>query len=338
MISVAINGFGRIGRAFTRLVLQDPVAQKLISIKAINCGPIPPENIDLLLKYDSEMGELKRNISQNKTTLTIDNQKIPLFFETDPLKLPWKKLDIDWVIEASGKLTTEEKASLHQKSGAKNVLITAPSPDAHATIIPGVNDDSYNPNRDTIISLGSCTTNCFASIIKVLHEEFELQEGLMTTIHAYTNDQNLVDSTHKDPRRARAAATNIIPTKTGASDVIIEIFPELKGKIKAVALRVPVPSVSIVDFTFSTKKICTTDDINTAFKMYAKKTDHTPLTYTEQPLVSSDFSGHHASVIIDTLLTESTDSLHKVFGWYDNEIGYSAKIKDFILHKAKNIL
>ncbi|MBL4588235.1 type I glyceraldehyde-3-phosphate dehydrogenase [Candidatus Babeliales bacterium] len=254
MISVAINGFGRIGRAVTRLILQDPAAQKLISIKAINCGPINPENIDLLLKYDSEMGILKQEISQHETTLTIDKQQIPLFFETDPLRLPWKSLTIDWVIEASGQLKTKKKASLHQQSGARNVIITAPSPDADITLISGINDNSYDPDRDKIISFGSCTTNCFAPIIKVLHEEFGIIEGLMTTIHANTNDQNLVDSTHKDPRRARSAATNIIPTKTGASDVIIQIFPELKDKIKAVSLRVPVPCVSIVDFTFLTKK------------------------------------------------------------------------------------
>ncbi len=337
MISIAINGFGRIGRAITRLILQDPIARSHINIVAINCGPAPQTNIDLLFAYDSAWRTFSEKVVQKGPLLKIGETEISLLFEPDPLKLSWKNMQVDWVIEASGHFRTHAQASLHLQAGAKKVLITAPSPDADVTIIPGINDEAYHAHKHQIVSLGSCTTNCFAPIIKVLHEQFIIKEGLMTTVHAYTNDQNLVDNAHKDPRRARAAATNIIPTKTGADQVITQIFPELAGKIRGIALRVPLPTVSILDFTFNTEKSCSTQTINNAFIAYAKKTNHMPLTYTDQPLVSSDFSGHFASVIIDTLLTTTTASMGKVFGWYDNEIGYSAKIKEFLLHKAKNI-
>jgi glyceraldehyde 3-phosphate dehydrogenase len=336
-ISVAINGFGRIGRAFLRLVFESPEAREAIKIVGINCGPVPAERIDLLFKHDTTYRPFALEVEQKGSSLFINSTEIPLFFITEPEKLPWKQLNADWIVEASGHYTSKQGAMQHLAAGAQSVLITAPSKDADITIIPGVNDELYNPKQHQIISLGSCTTNCFAPIIKVLHESFTLIEGLMTTVHAYTCDQNLLDNSHKDPRRARAAALNIIPTKTGADTVITQIFPELAGKIKGIALRVPVAQVSLLDFTFSTEKKCTRDEINTAFKTYAQKQNHMPLTYTEEPLVSSDFAGHHASVIIDTELTQATSSMAKVFGWYDNEIGYSAKIKDFLLHKAKNI-
>lgn len=336
-ISIAINGFGRIGRAFLRILFESPEAQKVIKVVGINCGPASTEQINLLFKYDSTYKTFPLPVEQKGSSLFINQVEIPLFFITDPKQLPWKELKADWIIESSGHYTSKEAAAQHISAGAKKVIITAPSKDADVTIIPGVNDEAYSDIHHQVISLGSCTTNCFAPIIKVLHDSFTLIEGLMTTVHAYTCDQNLLDNSHKDPRRARAAALNIIPTKTGADSVITQIFPELAGKIRGIALRVPVAQVSLLDFTFSTEKKCTPETINDAFKTYAQKQNHMPLTYTEDPLVSSDFAGNHASVIIDTQLTQATSSMAKVFGWYDNEIGYSAKIKDFLLHKAKNI-
>ena len=329
---IAINGFGRIGRTFLRTLLLDKKAQKEIQVVAINIGPGDPHQAGFLFKYDSLMRELSGSIEYKDNHLNVNGYKIQFLAELDPTKLPWKKLGIDWVIEATGKFTTKETAELHIKAGAKKVLITAPATKEDITIIPGVNDNQYIPEKHNIVSLGSCTTNCFAPMVKVLKESFELTGGLMTTIHSYTNDQVLLDIEHKDPRRARAAALNIIPTKTGADKVIIKIYPELEGKLRGISIRVPTPLVSLVDFAFTTKECLTTEKINDAFKKYSQNQLNGILQYCTEPLVSTDFIGNSNSCIIDSLITQSIGNTSKAFGWYDNEFGYCCRLKDFLLH------
>ena len=332
-MKIAINGFGRIGRTFLRSILTDKNAQKKIQVEVINVGPKKYEQVDLLFKYDSVMHEFPGKVEFKKDMLIIGDKKIKIIFEPDPTKLPWGKYGIDWVIESSGKFTTKELALGHISAGACNVLITAPSADADIAIIPGVNDSAYNSKKHHIVSLGSCTTNAFSPLIKIIKENFGIVNGMMTTIHAYTNDQVLLDVEHKDPRRARAAALNIVPTKTGASKVITQIFPDLKGKIEAVAIRVPVPVVSLIDFTFVAEKSITVTKVNKAFETAANKSLNKILEYTNLPLVSSDFIGNTHSCIFDSLLTQCNENVCKIFGWYDNEFGYSCRLKDFLLHK-----
>lgn len=328
-INIAINGFGRIGRAFLRTILSNSDASKKLHVVAINIGPSSTNNIDLLFKYDSIMREFPGTISFQNNALIINDTKITILAEKDPARLPWKDLEIDWVVDASGCFTTRQGAQQHIAAGAKKVLITAPGTDEDITIIPGVNDDAYNASKHDIVSLGSCTTNCFAPLIKVLNDNFTVTSGLMTTVHSYTNDQVLLDVQHHDPRRARAAACNIIPTKTGADKVITKIFPELEGKIKASSLRVPTPIVSIVDFTFTTQETLTQDLINQAFKEAADLSQNI-IHYVDVPLVSSDFIGNTHSCIFDSLLTQSLGTTSKIFAWYDNEYGYSTKLTQFL--------
>jgi glyceraldehyde-3-phosphate dehydrogenase type I len=329
---IAINGFGRIGRAFLRIMMQDTEALASTEIVAINVGPSMPDNMAHLFTYDSIMGKFQGSVTCNAETLTVNGHQIKLIAEKDPEKLPWKSMNIDWVVESSGCFTTKKTASKHRPAGAKKVLITAPATDEDITIIPGVNNDQYNKQTHTIVSMGSCTTNCFAPLVKIIHESFEITQGLMSTVHAYTNDQVLLDVEHKDPRRARAAAINIIPTKTGADKVITKIYPALAGKLKATALRVPVPTVSLIDFTFVTAKSTTPELINQTVQQYANNQLKNIVQFCDEPLVSSDFSGNTHSCIVDSLLTQSVGTLGKVFGWYDNEYGYSCRLKDFLLH------
>lgn len=332
MKNIAINGFGRIGRAFLRSVLLDEKAKQKLNIAAINIGPGDPNLIALLFKYDSVFREYAGTVEYKDNYLNINGYKIKILTELDPLKIAWDKLNIDIVVDATGKFCKKSEAIKHLQAGAKKVLITAPATDEDITIIPGVNDQEYNDKKHNIISLGSCTTNCFAPIVKVLKENFTIINGLMTTIHSYTNDQVLLDVEHKDPRRARAAGLNIIPTATGADKVITKIYPDLMGKIKAKSIRVPTPNVSIVDFTFATKEELNSQKINNLFKEYSQNELKNILQYCEEPLVSSDFIQNSHSCIIDSLLTESVGNLSKVFGWYDNEFGYSCRLKDFLLH------
>lgn len=332
--TIAINGFGRIGRAFLRSILLNQKAREKLRVVAINTGPKPIANLDILFKYDSVMGQFPGSVTCNDNSLTIDGQAIALFAIADPEKLPWKALKIDWVVDASGCFTEASKAKLHCSAGAGKVLITAPAKDEDITVIPGVNDNAYDASRHTIVSLGSCTTNCFAPIVKVLHETFGIEQGLMTTMHAYTNDQVLLDVEHKDPRRARAAALNMVPTKTGSDVVITKIFPELEGLIRATSVRVPIPVVSLLDFTFTSKKTCSVDLINQAFKKYADGPLKSIIQFTDQPLVSSDFVGNESSGIFDSLLTQHAGNMGKVFAWYDNEFGYSCRLRDFLLHNS----
>ena len=336
-MKIAINGFGRIGRAFLRSILLDKIlldkkAKDSLDVVAINLGPSNEIRLDLLFKYDSIMKEFPGAVQFKDNVLVVDGKKIKVLTEADPAKLPWKSLGIDWVVESSGHFTSHSKASMHIASGCRKVLVTAPVADADVTIVPGVNDKAYNAEKHSIISLGSCTTNAFAPIVKIINDSFGIINGVMTTVHAYTNDQVLLDVEHKDPRRARAAAINIIPTKTGAAKVIFQVFPELEGKLEAVAIRVPVPVVSLIDFAFVTSKALTVQDINQVFLKYANGEMKDTLQYVTDPLVSSDFIGNTHSCIFDSLLTQSTGNIGKVFAWYDNEFGYSCRLKDFLLH------
>lgn len=331
-MKIAINGFGRIGRAFLRSILLDGKVTETLDVVAINLGPSKDIRLDLLFKYDSIMKEFPGQVQFKDNVFIVNGKSIKVFNEADPAKLPWKSLGIDWVIEASGHFTSRQKASAHILSGCKKVLITAPVADADVTIVPGVNDNAYDATQHSIISLGSCTTNAFAPMVKVINDNFGIVNGMMTTVHAYTNDQVLLDVEHKDPRRARAAALNIVPTKTGAAKVIFQIFPELQGKIEAVAIRVPVPVVSLIDFTFVTTKALTVQNINQIFLKYSNSEMSGTLQYVSDPLVSSDFIGNSHSCIFDSLLTQSSGNIGKVFAWYDNEFGYSCRLKDFLLH------
>ena len=328
-LRVAINGFGRIGKTFLRAVLQD---KNNLEIGAINLGPTKnPEQTALLFAYDSLMGTFPGVVEYKNQTLIINGKTITLLYEADATKLPWKALAIDWVIESSGKYTTKAKASAHLVAGCAKVLITAPAEDDDITIIPGINDHAYNAQKHAIVSLGSCTTNALAPLIKVITENFTLESAVVTTVHAYTNDQNLLDGAHNDPRRARAAALNIIPTKTGADKVITKLYPELIGKIAAIALRVPVPAVSIIDMSFTTEQNLTKEMVNSAFKKAAESNLKNILCYTTLPLVSSDFKGHPASAIFDAELTLVTQKTAKIFAWYDNEFAYSLRLKEFLI-------
>ncbi len=330
MKKIAINGFGRIGRTVLRTLLEKSLDSQ-IDVVAINLGPSKPDNLALLFAYDSLMGPFPGTVTSDEKSLVINGKTIALFSEKDPANLPWKQLSIDAVVESSGAFTDGETAQAHLAAGAKKVLITAPAKNAHVTIIIGVNDQTYDQTKHHIISLGSCTTNCFAPVIKVLLEALQLRSGLMTTIHSYTNDQVLLDIEHKDPRRARAATLNMIPTKTGAKSLIAKIFPDLAGSIDAVAIRVPTPTVSLLDFSFVASKPLSVDAINNAFKIASTGRLKHIMQYEDKPLVSSDFKGSSASCIIDSLLTQATGSMGKVFAWYDNEYGYSCRVRDFLL-------
>jgi glyceraldehyde-3-phosphate dehydrogenase type I len=336
---IAINGFGRIGKTFLKTILQDKAAKKELEVVAINIGPEHPNNIDILFKYDSLMRTFpgKVHFTPSKTKdcagiLNIEGSDIKIIAEPDPLRVHWETFGATWIVESSGAFRTRENASKHLTAGAKKVLITAPAIDEDITIIPGVNDKTYDAEKHHIISLGSCTTNCFAPMVKVLKESFDFKNGVMTTIHAYTNDQVLIDTGHKDPRRARAAALNIIPTETGADKVITKIYPELKGKLRGISLRVPTPIVSLVDFSFTTNSNITKEHINSAFKAYCQNELKEIMEYCEKPLVSSDFMQNSHSCIFDSLLTKSLGNISNVFGWYDNEFGYCCRLKDFLFH------
>ncbi|MCB9493480.1 MAG: type I glyceraldehyde-3-phosphate dehydrogenase [Epsilonproteobacteria bacterium] len=333
-MNIAINGFGRIGRALLRSIFADHQAQQKLNIAAINIGPSKLSAVDHLFKYDSVYGPFHGQVDFKNTFLEINGNKIQIFSESEPEKLPWGKMDINWVVEATGCFRTNELARRHCNAGAGKVLITAPSPDADATVIPGINDSSYNGTQHTVVSLASCTSNAFGPLLQVLQENFGVEQGLMTTIHSYTNDQVLLDVEHTDPRRARAAALNIIPTKTGASKVMTKIFPALEGKLSAQAIRVPTPVGSLIDFTFTSNHPLSTGIINGAFQAASQGSLKSILQYTDQPLVSSDFVGNPYSCIFDSLLTQVSGNMGKVFGWYDNEYGYSCRLKDFLCLQA----
>jgi len=334
VINVAINGFGRIGRNFLRAVLKDENSSKKMRIVAINVGPANIDDVAHTFKYDTLMGTYPGDVRIKKNELRIDDHRINIVAKLDPGKIDWFSFGVDWVVDATGKFASKEGAMLHLVSGAKKVLITAPAKDADVTIIPGVNDGDYDKEGHNIVSLGSCTTNAVVPMLDVLHKSFGIKSGFMTTIHAYTNSQVLLDVERKDLRRARAAALNVIPTTTGATKVVGKVLPALDGLIGGVAVRVPVAKVSLIDLMFVAKKQLSVEAINKVFQEASQKHLKGIVDISMEPLVSSDYSGNDHSVVIDGLTTDARGDTGKVFGWYDNEWGYSVRLKDFLVSVA----
>jgi glyceraldehyde 3-phosphate dehydrogenase len=332
MIRIGINGFGRIGRNVLRSALQHSQYGKKFEFIAVNdLGNT--EILAHLLKYDSIYGKFCGEVAAKPEGIEVNGHLIAFFSEVNPSNLPWRKLDCDVVVESTGVYRTREGAGRHLEAGAKKVIISAPGKDPDITIVLGVNEKAYDPNKHHIISMASCTTNSLAPPVKVLHDSFGVEQGFMTTVHSYTGDQRILDFPHKDLRRARAAAVSIIPTTTGAAKAVALVIPDLKGKIDGIALRVPTPDGSITDFGCVLKRPVTVEEINNAFKKAADTTLKGILQYTEEPLVSVDIVGNPHSAIIDGLLTKvlgEKGTLAKIFSWYDNEWGYSCRIVDLI--------
>lgn len=328
MIKVAINGFGRIGRNVLRCWLTRPNSN--LEFVGINDTSDPRTNAHLL-KYDSMLGTLKGvDIKADENSITVNGKTIKCVSDRNPLNLPWAEWGVDLIIESTGVFITDEGASKHIQAGAKKVLITAPGKgDGVDTFVVGVNDSSYNHDQHRILSNASCTTNCLAPFAKVLHEKFGIVKGTMTTTHSYTGDQRLLDASHRDVRRARAAAVNIVPTSTGAAKAVALVIPELKGKLNGIAFRVPTPNVSIVDLVVQVEKPTFVEEVNQALKEAAEGSLKGILEYSDLPLVSSDYKGHDASSIVDASLTMVMGGdMVKVVAWYDNEWGYSQRVLD----------
>ena len=325
-IKVGINGFGRIGRNFYRAVVASGADVEIVGINDLT----DTKTLAHLLKYDSILGRLGKDVVAGEGQIVIDGTVIPVFAERDPAALPWAKVGADIVIESTGFFTDAESAGKHIAAGAKKVIISAPAKGEDITIVMGVNDKDYDPAAHTIISNASCTTNCLAPMAKVIDDAFGIERGLMTTIHAYTNDQNVLDYPHKDLRRARAAALNMIPTTTGAAKAIALVMPQLKGKLDGYAMRVPVPTGSATDLTVELKTPATKDEINAAIKAAADGPLKGILQYTEDPIVSTDIVTDPASCIFDSGLTYVNGNMAKVVGWYDNEWGYSNRLVDLV--------
>jgi glyceraldehyde 3-phosphate dehydrogenase len=322
---VAINGFGRIGRVFYRASLKRPRKFECVAINDLTDA----KTLAHMLKYDSVFGKLNIDVKAEDGAITVGRERLKHISERDPAKLPWKELKVDLVIESTGVFTDRENAVKHIKAGAKKVLITAPAKNPDITIVPGVNDGDYDPGKHQVISLGSCTTNCLAPVIDVLDKELGIEKALMTTAHAYTNDQRLLDLVHKDLRRARAAALSIIPTTTGAAKAMGEVLPTTKGKMHGIALRVPVPDVSVVDLVALLRRDTTSEEVNSAFRKAADGKLKGILWCVNEPLVSVDFIGDPHSAIVDcSLTTVIGGNLVKVVAWYDNEWGYSCRLVD----------
>lgn len=330
-IKVGINGFGRIGRNIMRAAM----AHDDIDIVAVN-DLTSAATLAHLLKYDSILGNLDASISATGDTITVDGDKFQVLAQKDPGQLPWKDLGVDIVLESTGRFTDRDNAAKHIEAGAKRVIITAPAKKPDATFVLGVNHETYDPAKHHIVSNASCTTNCLAPIAKVIDETFGIEKGWMTTCHAYTNDQQLLDLPHADLRRARAAALSIIPTTTGAAAAVGEVLPKLKGKLDGISLRVPTPTVSVVDLNVLVNKTCTADDVNHAFKAAADGALKHILQYETAPLVSIDFRHNPHSSIVDAGYTKVMDgNFVKVLSWYDNEWGYSSRCVDLIRYMAK---
>jgi glyceraldehyde 3-phosphate dehydrogenase len=333
-IRVGINGFGRIGRNFFRAVLASGADVQLVGANDLT------DNATLahLLKYDSILGRLPQEVKATADEITVGGQTFKAFAERDPGKLPWGDLGADIVIESTGFFTDGAKARAHVDAGAKKVIISAPAKNEDVTVVMGVNHESYDPAQHTIISNASCTTNCLAPMAKVLHDTFGIEHGLMTTIHAYTQDQNLQDGPHSDLRRARAAALNIVPTSTGAAKAIGLVLPELKGKLDGYALRVPIPTGSATDLTVTLGRNASVEEVNAAMKAAADGALRGFLTYNEDPIVSADIVTDPASCIFDAPLTKKIgDRMVKVLGWYDNEWGYSNRLVDLVKLVGTNL-
>ncbi len=328
-IKIGINGMGRIGRMILRSIFE---SNKNIEIKHIN-NRTNSETCSTLLKYDSIHGKFKADISFNEKNLIINNSRISFAQETDLNKIKWENYDVDYVFECTGKFNSKDKLQPHLNNGAKKVIVSAPCKNADKTIVFGVNESELK-KEDKIVSAASCTTNCLAPVAHVLNENFGIEKGFMTTIHAFTSDQRILDNSHKDPRRARSASQSIVPTSTGASKTISEIIPSLKGKLEGIAMRVPTPNVSLVEFVFCTKKDLNIEKINSAFEDFSKK--NKVIEITKEKLVSIDFNHNPASSIIDASLTNVVGkNMGKISAWYDNEWGFSNRMCDIVeyLHK-----
>jgi glyceraldehyde 3-phosphate dehydrogenase len=331
-IKVGINGFGRIGRNLLRASIGNPEIEFL----AVN-DITDAKTLAHLLKYDSLLGGFKGDVTATDDAIIVNNKKIKVLAEKEVGKLPWKDLGVDIVVESTGKYTKRPDVIKHiEQGGAKKVIVSAPATDPDMTIVLGVNEETYDPAKHHVLSNASCTTNCLAPVVKVLHERFGVEKAFMTTIHAYTNDQKILDAPHKDLRRARAAAVSQIPTTTGAAKAVGLVIPELKGKIDGIAIRVPTPNVSVVDLVAVMKTEVTEKDVNEAFKKAAEGKLKGILQYTEEPLVSVDFLSNPHSAIVDALSTKVLDkNLLKVLAWYDNEWGYSCRLRDLIKYISR---
>ena len=335
-IKVGLNGFGRIGRAVLRLA-QTEFGDD-IEVVALNARA-NTETLVHLFKYDSCYGKFNGEASVvGENVMEVNGKEIKIFRCNDPEDIPWGELGVDIVVESTGIFRDREKASKHIKAGAKKVIITAPGKNEDVTIVMGVNEEDYDPANHHIISNASCTTNCLAPFAKVLDDKFGIEKGLMTTVHAYTNDQRILDKSHKDLRRARAAGESIIPTTTGAAKAVSKVLPQLEGKLNGFALRVPTPTVSLVDLVCELKKPATVEEINAAFKEASEGSMKGILGYSEEPLVSVDYKGDEKSSIVDGLSTLSMgDKMFKILSWYDNEWGYSARTVDLVKYVAKSL-
>ena len=325
-IRVGINGFGRIGRNFFRAILEQGADIEVVAVNDLGDTATTAH----LLKYDTILGRLKAEVTHTADTITVDGHTIKVLAERDPANLPWGELGVDVVVESTGIFTNAQDAGKHLAGGAKKVIISAPAKNEDITIVMGVNQDAYDPAKDNIISNASCTTNCVAPMAKVLLENFGIVKGLMTTVHAYTNDQRILDFPHKDLRRARAAAENIIPTTTGAAKATALVIPELKGKLDGLAMRVPVPTGSVTDLVVDLEREVTKDEVNAAFQKASEGQLKGLLDYTEDAIVSSDIVNTPFSCTFDASLTMAQGKTVKVIGWYDNEWGYSNRLVDLV--------
>lgn len=328
--NIAINGFGRIGR----MVFRKAVMETNLNIVAVNAS-YPAETLAHLLKYDTTHGIFDGDVQTEENAIIVNGKRIALVSERDPSKLPWELMNVEIVIEATGKFNARDKAALHLDAGAKKVVLTAPGKQEDVMIVMGVNENALEIDKHDIISNASCTTNCLAPVAKVLDEAFGIENGLMTTVHAYTNDQNNIDNPHKDLRRARSCGQSIIPTSTGAAKALGKVLPNLQGKLHGMALRVPTPNVSLVDLVVDVKREVTVDEVNAAFKNAANQELNGIVSFTTEPLVSVDFNTNSNSAIIDGLSTMVMGATKvKVLAWYDNEWGYSCRVVDLVKHVA----
>jgi len=329
-VKVAINGFGRIGRNVFKCILEDSECASLFEVVAIN-DLTDPKTLAHLFKFDSVQGINPAQVEATEEGLKVEGKTIHILAERDPEALPWKELGVDLVVESTGIFTKRAGAEKHLTAGAKKVVISAPATDPDVTLVLGVNDDMYKADSDRIISNASCTTNCLAPVTKILHENLGIERGVMTTIHSFTNDQQILDLPHKDLRRARAASVSMIPTTTGAAKAVTLVMPELKGKLDGMAIRVPTPNVSIVDFVADVSKDTTAEEVNEMFKTASEGSLKNIMGYESAPLVSVDFSGNPCSSIVDAPFTKVIDKrLVKTLAWYDNEWGYSSRVRDLL--------
>jgi glyceraldehyde 3-phosphate dehydrogenase len=332
-VKVGINGFGRVGRQVFKAIRD--YHGSALEVVAVNDLTDPKTNAHLL-KYDSNYGVFPAHIEAREDAILVDGQTVKVLAQRDPGSIPWGDFGVKIVVEATGLFTDAQKAVAHTQAGVKKVIITAPAKNEDLTVVLGVNEEMYDPQKHTVISNASCTTNCIAPVAKVLHDKFGIQKGFMTTIHAYTNDQVILDTVHKDLRRARAAALNIIPTTTGAARAVTVVMPALKGRLDGMAFRVPTSTVSVCDFVATLEKAVTKEEANRAFKEAASEPLRGILAYTEEPLVSIDFKGNPASSIVDGLATMVVgDNMVKVLAWYDNEWGYACRTGDLCSYIAQ---